>query len=299
MKDAGDSSPRGSAPVGRRSRSLWWPVPLACGPLALLVLLPGGGEWVAFLGRFHLAVMHLPIGILFLTALMEGMTMLKPEAFRFPGRLSIFCGALTTVAATTLGLLLANGEHMAGALLESHLRWGIATAALAVLALGIRCLPGYAARRLWPTLYRTALLLTCGTLVWASHQGASITHGERYLTEHLPWRGGAAGQAAATGDEHLVYRRVIAPLFEAKCNACHKAAYNKGGLLMDTYEGLLKGGVSGPGIVPGDVEASLVVARMLLPPGDKKRMPPAKKTQMTQEEIEAVEWWVKQGAPLK
>ena len=45
------------------------------------------------------------------------------------------------------------------------------------------------------------------------------------------------------------------------CYKCHSAEAEKvkGGLLLDTREALLKGGDTGPAIVPGDPEKSLLI----------------------------------------
>jgi len=46
-------------------------VPAVCSPLILLAFYPEIGDWTVFFGRFHPVVLHLPIGILLLTTLME------------------------------------------------------------------------------------------------------------------------------------------------------------------------------------------------------------------------------------
>lgn len=271
-------------------------IPLALSPIVLLGLLSGNNEWTIFVGHFHPMAVHLPIGILLLTAFMESLGMVSRGRIQFASRMPLFLGALTAVAAMVLGLLLDKGESMAGVLLNEHLRWGIATAVLSIAALGIRCLPTYTTGAIWPVLYRATLLLTCGVLIWASHLGAAITHGETYLSGHLPWRHVSTEKVTVT-DDNLTYEHAIVPIFEAKCNSCHKAAYNKGELIMDSYAGLLDGGLSGPGIVPGDVASSLVISRVVLPLADDKHMPPAKKPQMTPEELAIVTQWIRQGAP--
>src|SRR2546421_2625004 len=53
----------------------------------------------------------------------------------------------------------------------------------------------------------------------------------------------------------------IRPIFVEHCYKCHsvQAEKLKGGLLLDTREGLLKGGDSGPAIAPGNPEKSLLI----------------------------------------
>src|SRR5258706_10177218 len=57
------------------------------------------------------------------------------------------------------------------------------------------------------------------------------------------------------------FENKIRPLFVEHCYSCHseKAEKLKGGLRLDTPEGLLKGGSSGPVIVPGEPDASLLI----------------------------------------
>ncbi len=106
----------------------------------------------------------------------------------------------------------------------------------------------------------------------------------------------AAAQPAAEQIEF--FENKIRPLFAEHCYSCHsdKAEKLKGGLRLDTPEALLKGGSSGPAIVPGDPDASLLIKAvryadpdLQMPPKDKK-LPP--------EKIASLEAWVKMGAPL-
>jgi len=57
------------------------------------------------------------------------------------------------------------------------------------------------------------------------------------------------------------FENKIRPIFANNCYKCHsqQAQRVKGGLLLDTREGLLQGGDTGPAIVPGNPEKSLLV----------------------------------------
>ncbi|MEM6885052.1 MAG: c-type cytochrome domain-containing protein [Verrucomicrobiota bacterium] len=282
-----------------------WQVPLACSPLVLLAFYPEVGDWTTFFGRFHPVVLHLPIGILLLTTLMEVLQVLSGGQWKFSTRLPLFLGAISAVAAMVLGILLMSGEKMEGALIESHFNWGIATAVGAVLALTLRCLPQYNITAALPACYRGTLILTCGILTWASHQGASITHGETYLTDHIPWKSDApsaeevelaSGLSLETGEKDI-YQHVVVPIFQSKCYDCHMTTKFKGELVMDTYEGLIKGGSTDAAIIPNDVEYSYAMERIHLPLDDEEHMPPANEPQMSAEEIQLIEWWINHGAP--
>ncbi|HKZ83787.1 MAG TPA: cytochrome b/b6 domain-containing protein [Anaerolineae bacterium] len=89
--------------------------------------------------------------------------------------------------------------------------------------------------------------------------------------------GGAVTWAGGLGD-----------LFKTKCTACHGSPSGLGGLDLSTYEGALKGGNSGPGVVPDDPEASSIwqIQSQGGHPG-----------QLTDSELETVRQWIEAGAP--
>jgi mono/diheme cytochrome c family protein len=103
---------------------------------------------------------------------------------------------------------------------------------------------------------------------------------------------GAQGKA---GLDH--YETRIRPILEERCYTCHsaKAEKLKGGLRLDTYEGLIEGGDTGPAVVPGNLEKSLIV-RAVRGADEDLRMPP-KGDRLTAAQVGDVEAWIKMGAP--
>src|SRR5882672_5930131 len=93
------------------------------------------------------------------------------------------------------------------------------------------------------------------------------------------------------------FENKIRPLFSEHCYSCHseKAEKLKGGLRLDTAEGLLKGGDSGAAIVPGDADTSLLIKAVRYTDADLQ-MPPKNK-KLPPEQIASLEAWVKMGAP--
>ena len=83
----------------------------------------------------------------------------------------------------------------------------------------------------------------------------------------------------------------VQPVLDAKCLGCH-ASEPQGGLRMDSREALLKGGQSGPALVSGNPEESLLV-RSVRYKHDLK-MPPT--GALPQEEIDALVRWIAEGA---
>ncbi|RIK88909.1 MAG: hypothetical protein DCC67_00030 [Planctomycetota bacterium] len=84
-----------------------------------------------------------------------------------------------------------------------------------------------------------------------------------------------------------------AAILQARCLECHEGAQAEGGLSLATREALLKGGDSGPAVVPGDAEASLLVEYIS---GTDPRMPQEGEP-LGSTETEAIRSWVAAGAP--
>jgi hypothetical protein len=89
----------------------------------------------------------------------------------------------------------------------------------------------------------------------------------------------------------------IRPILVDNCYSCHsqQSAKIKGSLLVDSRDGLLKGGDTGPAIKPGDIEASLLIKAVRYT-DDELKMPPKNK-KLSAAQIASLETWVKMGAP--
>jgi mono/diheme cytochrome c family protein len=88
----------------------------------------------------------------------------------------------------------------------------------------------------------------------------------------------------------------IRPILVENCYECHSEAKGKhrGGLQLDSKEGLLKGGDTGPAIVANDPGKSLLMNAVRWATDDL-RMPPKRK--LTDEQIADLDAWIKAGAP--
>src|SRR5262245_32106606 len=105
----------------------------------------------------------------------------------------------------------------------------------------------------------------------------------------------------AAGDkptaEHLaLFEKKIRPVLVQHCYKCHSATSEKvrGGLVLDTREGIRKGGERGQAIVPGDAKKSLLLTA-IRHTSDTLKMPPKQK--LSDEVIADFEKWVALGAP--
>src|SRR5436190_5504609 len=104
----------------------------------------------------------------------------------------------------------------------------------------------------------------------------------------------AAPQEDPAGAEY--FEKKIRPVLVDRCFSCHSstAAKLKGGLKLDSLESTLKGGDSGPVIVPGHPEKSPLIDAVSYKNIDL-RMPP--KGKLPAEQIADLAEWVKRGAP--
>ena len=281
-------------------------------PVALALSFPPSPaappDFVFFLGRFHTLAVHLPIGALVLVGVAEALALFPRLRARIDPGLGLALPFLvaTSVAAFALGILLARGGGYPTKLVTLHRGFTLAAvigSAACMVAWSLRQRGDGTVRRL---PYRATLGATLGLVTLGAHFGGSMTHGDTYLTRYAPsfvQRLLGAGPAPAPEAlpvapvaEPLVFTGVILPLLRERCVECHGPDKAKGGLRLDALAGLLKGGDTGAAIKPGQGAASLLVARMTLPPSDDEHMPPAGNAEPSADEIEVVRWWIDRGA---
>lgn len=106
------------------------------------------------------------------------------------------------------------------------------------------------------------------------------------------------GTSSACLSAELDYYRDVYPFLKVNCISCHNKTTTKAGLNMETPELMIKGGESGPGIVPGKSAESLIVQASLhqhdmeMPPGNNK----SGAVDLTPAEIAMLKQWIDQGA---
>ena len=105
--------------------------------------------------------------------------------------------------------------------------------------------------------------------------------------------------AELTPTQTEFFETKIRPVLVESCYKCHStgAGKDKGGLLLDTRDGLLKGGDTGPAIVPGDPQKSLLLKAVHRDDPDTAMPPKGKGEPLSKEQISDLEQWVKSGAP--
>jgi mono/diheme cytochrome c family protein len=294
------------------------PLLIWCGLLVLLREVPPDGREHGslgqFLGRFHILLVHGPLALLLLVPILE-LAGRRPQWAHFravAGPILSFAAFLTFATALD-GWLLAWSGGYRGHVVTLHMWSGAWLAGICGFASLARC--GALPRAAYPALLAAAVALT----LWTGHTGGSITHGDDFLTEKLPPRmrawlsmGEAASKAAvpAQGVPKVLragpasvdpanpayYAVHIAPLMARSCVSCHKPEKRKGGLLMDTYEHLMRGGEDGAVVVPGNPKSSEILRRVRLPASDDDSMPSDGDKPFAPEEIQMIERWIAAGA---
>ncbi len=149
-----------------------------------------------YLGRFHVSLVHFPIGLLITAAVIELVGALR--RFESPTVCAVImagCGALAAVVASALGWIRADDVRHPGAehIVEWH-RWAglVGTiVALITFALGWAALRGRLALR-WP--FRALLFSTAIIIGLAGHWGGALIYGDDYY--NLP-----GAEAPADDDE--------------------------------------------------------------------------------------------------
>jgi len=262
-------------------------------------------KWVSFLGEFHPLFLHLPIGVLVLVIVMEVLSIVTFGRYKPNTTLALFFASVTGIFAAVFGYCLYLTGEFTGDLIEEHKRDGILFSVAVLVAFILKLsLDVRGGVRFLKLGYFVTLLLSGILMMSAGHHGGEITHGDPL--DKAPWKADAEDSKKISKDvgikgmmDFVVYKDIVHPILEAKCIECHKESKKKGGLRMDSYEFLLDGGEEVDCLVPGDLEESGMISYLHLPIDDDLHMPPENKEQMTAEEIQVLEWWVKIGAPEK
>ncbi len=100
----------------------------------------------------------------------------------------------------------------------------------------------------------------------------------------------AAEEAAVvkiTYDDHIL------PIFRQRCGSCHNASDQKGGLVLDNFNGLMTGGGSGDSIEPGDSSSSYLY--MVINHDSEPFMPP-NQPKIPEKELTLIKEWIDMGA---
>lgn len=281
---------------------------LALAPILLLFVLgsvfpPDGADrsdWLQFIGRFHVLVIHFPIALILLIPIFEiagrtrQFTHLR-ESIEFLLALT----TLTAILAALLGWCLARSGGFSGSLVTQHMYGGIWVPVLCWLCW---MLYGRFPGQRLDLVYSLGLVLAVGAVSWTGYRGGQLSQGEDHLTEHMPeflrnllgLPQEDKGPTAAAPNSFFTVR--VEPVFAQHCVTCHGRSKQKSGLRLNTYEAVMRGGKDGVVVKSGDVKDSELLRRISLPAGDDKIMPPEGKPRLSADEAKLIELWINAGA---
>ena len=182
-----------------------------------------------FLGRFHPLIVHFPIALLLLAMLVEWIASRRPTsgAASLAG-LILWLGSMSAVLSAMAGLLLGLSGTYAGQVYDRHMVLGLAIAATSTVSALMWSLRDRGAR--WVRAQQALLVLTVCLVIPAGHLGATLTHGEGFLSEYAPTPLRSllgTGEAAARRPEGpvVVYDALVAPALQTRCVTCHGPAH--------------------------------------------------------------------------
>ncbi|MEM9885530.1 MAG: FN3 associated domain-containing protein [Bacteroidota bacterium] len=246
---------------------------------------------VQVMGRMHPLLLHLPIGFLFLLALLPFLKkQIEHNSYLHLQSFILYISAATAVLVSLAGLLLSQEEGYQSDLVDWHKWTGVG---VSFLTYGLLLWHQYFQDR--QLAYHMMMYGSVGLVFVAGHLGGSITHGEDFLLEPLQ----EVEEELVITEEMPVFAALVEPILVSKCVQCHNESKTKGALLMTTKEGLQKGGKHGAMWIAGHADSSLMMQRIYLPLQEKEHMPPKGKAQPTEQEIELLHDWIVAGADME
>ena len=257
-------------------------------------------DFLYFLGRFHVLVLHLPIGIVLIAIVLDFIA--RRPRFRPLAAASAFlwgAAALTAIVTAMLGYLHYLEGGFAGNTAIIHMVLGTSTAVGSALVWILRTREVVLPRVLHDGIAAVLLLL----IVLTGHYGGNLTHGSEYLLEYAPTPIRAlAGlpprrPPVTVLAEAEIFLDVIHPMFRARCTGCHNNDRRRAGLSLMSYEALRRGGEYGSVVLAGRPESSELYRRISLPAHDEAFMPAEGNTPLTPEQVDLVRWWIDLGIP--
>jgi len=99
--------------------------------------------------------------------------------------------------------------------------------------------------------------------------------------------------AQATGEETVKFSLELAPVLAAQCNSCHGRQRPRADFSVATFNRLLRGGDSGPVVVPGKPPESLLIKKLKGTAGARM---PLERPALEDETIAKFEKWIEEGA---
>jgi uncharacterized membrane protein len=252
---------------------------------------------IEFLGHLHPVFVHLPIGILILAYIIQYFFRTNQDKSKLIDFILIV-GLLSSILAAFFGWMLSLSGGYDENMLSLHKWLGIFVCFSSLFLLIIKRIPK---NKTTSIIYHASFQVVILALTAAGHFGGELTHGEGYLFsfEEKVSRGSSTNvlnkQKLNDTSSTTVYAGIVQPIFSQKCMQCHNEKKKKGDFQMHNFDALMKGGKTGKALIPGDLEHSELMVRMMLDKNDDKHMPPKGKSQLNKPEQDMLSWWVLHG----
>ncbi len=109
----------------------------------------------------------------------------------------------------------------------------------------------------------------------------------------------AENPAGLSADDLRFFEAKIRPVLSEQCFKCHshQADRVKGSLMLDSRDALLKGGNTGPAVVPGKPDDSVLIQAIRYTDEDLRMPPEEHGGKLTAQQIADFTEWVQRGAP--
>jgi uncharacterized membrane protein len=258
-------------------------------------------EFIYFLGRFHVLVLHIPIGIIIAIFFLE--LLARKEQYRHLEAASPFlwnAAAISAILTVAFGYMHFAEGGFDGPSGAQHRTFGTALAIIITVVALLRS-SKFAPNYLPVYLPAATLLVLLASIT--GHYGGNLTHGSTYLVEFAPQPiRSMAGlserrpQVASVGEADP-FLDLVGPMFEQRCTSCHNDDKLQGELDLTSYEALMRGGETGSAVVAGRPQLSELHYRITLNPDNENFMPAEGKTPLTGAQARIIEWWIAAGLP--
>jgi len=272
-------------------------------PLALLAEAESSPVILRLLGRLHPAVVHFPIALLTVAAILESWQIVRRR--KEPSAATPVCialGTLSALIAALFGWFLDDFDHGrpevalldvgSWTLVDWHKWVGVVGSGVAILT----ALLLFSAPRALPVV-RGLLFLTAGLVGVTGYLGGDLVFGKNHLLKGIypPPAEKPAPLTEPAPDAPLEFVRDVAPILTENCLRCHGGDKIKGKYDMKTKTLAFAGGREGSGIVPGQPDKSRLFT-CLIDLDAEAKMPPPKEKPLTEQQIDVVRKWIAAGA---
>lgn len=257
-------------------------------------------EILNWFGRFHPAIVHLPIGILLIGFIFHWMSLRRPT-WKVSAAVSplYFAGFISSLVSAIAGLIMAREGGYDPDTIFWHKWLGILMVVISLYLWQRTKKDPTSTMAKW-----VGLALVAG-LTYVGHLGGVMTHGPDFMVENAPnfvkklasYDDRSHYPEYIDPDSTVIYRDIVSPYLEKKCWSCHSDFLTKGGLNMEHQDLFLEGGRNGE-VIEGTAEGSELFKRVIMDPSSRKYMPP-KGDALSYGEIKLLQWWLDAGAPME